>query len=238
MPKHSSHPSEPDVLPITTTQRKESYDALKKLKVAERFALMFGVGKVVDGKFTMNPVSQNPPLDQNKGVDEMDTNMSFFYSITVLELIPKLRDLEHFIKERAIQELEYHIRVDGDLTLREINGFRSLKRTPGGGLEYRQKLSDEIDLTGDPSGLPIETITSLLEAVHSITRFNRMAIDLPEETGTYEVDLSNGTKEVLSYWKDKDMWVARPQEGSTFCLKVGIGRVIKGKRLVNFTRIP
>jgi hypothetical protein len=185
----------------------------------------------------MNSESQKPSPVQNKGVDEMDTKLSFFYSSTVLELIPKLKDLERFIKERAIQELEYHVRVEGDLVLREINGFRSLKKMPKGDLEFRQKLSDEIDLTGDPSNLSIDMLTSLLEAVHSVTHFNCMAVDLPEETGTYEVDLSNGTKEVLSYWLIQDMWVERPRGNSTFCPRVGVGRVIKGKRLVNFTRL-
>lgn len=237
MPERSNQDSDQLALAPTIQQRKDSHAVLKKLKVAERFALMFGLGRVVDGKFVMNPASKNPSPVQNKEVDEMDTKLSFFYSSTVLELVPRLKDLERFIKERITQELKYHVRVEGDLSLQEINEFQSLKKTPSGDLEFRKKLSDEIHLTGDPASLPIDMLVPLLEAVHSVTYFNRMAVDLPEETGTYVVELSNGTKETLTYWLIQDMWVDKPKEGSTFCPRVGVGRIIRGKRLVNFTRL-
>lgn len=237
MPEHSNQDSDQLALAPTIQQRKDSHAVLKKLKVAERFALMFGLGRVVDGKFVMNPASKNPPPVQNKEVDEMDTKLSFFYSSTVLELVPKLKDLERFIRDRIIQELEYHVRMEGDLFLQEINGFKSLKKAFTGVLDFRKKYLDEIDLTGNPADLPTEMLVSLLEAVHSVTYFNRMAVDLPEEAGRYEVELSNGAREVLSYWPTQDMWVDKPKEGSTFCPRVGVGGIIRGKRLVNFTRL-
>jgi len=223
----------PLALPSSDVERAASRRTLDALKVAERFGLMFGHGKIEGGKFVWSKGPTLPLRADSKEEGAKTLDDLFFYSSSVIELAPVLSRLTHFIHKRIVQELEFHVSVNGSIFMGDGDNPESVVLTKRGVLLLDCELPQGRVSTSIPE-MNVEALVPLLAEVHRITRFNQMGLDLPSEDGLYKVYLSNGKTVEARFSAQNKTWI-QDKDGTEEV--VGLRLAVDGKTVTNFSRI-
>jgi hypothetical protein len=222
-------------IPPSDEERAASRRKLSKLKVVERFALMFGAASMKDGELVWSKGPTPPLRAAGKEVEADPQTSSFFYTSSVVELYPRLEAMQEFILGRLLQEFEFHLRTQGSIHLGPPENPDSLTliNVPSGPA-VKQVIGGNSCLH-PVAEMPLRSLVDLMNRVHEITRFNQMGLDPPSDAGKYQVSLSNGTLVEAHYCPDTSKWF-RDENGHPG-EQVGALTTLYGKSATLFSRI-